>query len=98
VGLKEGDSLLDVTLTDGNDDICSSRRSGMAIRFNEEDARLMGRSAAGVKGIELDEGDQVIGVVRMPMVKGRRWRCRLATHDVPAHDHRERLRQSARDR
>jgi DNA gyrase subunit A len=36
--------------------------SGMAIRFNEEDARLMGRSAAGVKGIELEEGDEVIGM------------------------------------
>lgn len=69
VGLKEGDSLLDVTLTDGNDDILLATASGMAIRFGEEDARLMGRSAAGVKGIELEEGDQVIGVVRVPMVK-----------------------------
>jgi DNA gyrase subunit A len=69
VGLKEGDSLLNVTLTDGNDDILLATASGMAIRFGEEDARLMGRSAAGVKGIELEEGDEVIGMVRVPMVK-----------------------------
>lgn len=67
VGLKEGDHLLDVTLTDGNDDLLMVTASGMAIRFNEADARLMGRPAAGVKGIDLEEGDEVIGVVRIPM-------------------------------
>ncbi len=67
VGLKEGDALLDVTLTRGNDDILLATANGMAIRFDEEDARLMGRSAAGVKGIELEEGDAVIGVVAIPM-------------------------------
>jgi DNA gyrase subunit A len=69
VGLKDGDTLLDVTLTDGLDDILLATASGMAIRFSEEDARLMGRSAAGVKGIELEDGDEVIGVVRVPMTK-----------------------------
>ena len=64
---KEGDALLDVTLTRGNDDILLATANGMAIRFDEEDARLMGRSAAGVKGIELEEGDAVIGVVAIPM-------------------------------
>jgi DNA gyrase subunit A len=68
VGLKEGDSLLAVTLTDGNDDILLATAGGMAIRFNEQDARLMGRAAAGVKGIELDDADKVIGVVPIPMV------------------------------
>src|SRR5690606_37030650 len=53
VGLKEGDELLDVVLTDGNDDLLIVTAHGMAIRFNEQDVRLMGRSAAGVKGIEL---------------------------------------------
>ncbi|MFN9993900.1 MAG: DNA gyrase subunit A [Phycisphaerales bacterium] len=67
VGLKEGDSLLDVTLTDGQDDLLLATAGGMAIRFNEQDARLMGRPAEGVKGIELDEDDQVIGLVRIPM-------------------------------
>ncbi len=67
VGLKEGDSLLAVTLTDGNDDVLLATKLGQAIRFSEQDARDMGRGAAGVKGIELEEGDEVIGVVRVPM-------------------------------
>jgi DNA gyrase subunit A len=67
VGLKDGDSMLDVALSRGNDDILLATANGMAIRFSEQDARLMGRSAAGVKGIELEEGDEVIGVVAVPM-------------------------------
>ncbi|MBC7834636.1 MAG: DNA gyrase subunit A [Phycisphaerales bacterium] len=67
VGLKEGDELLDVTLTDGNDDLLLATGAGQAIRFNEQDVRLMGRAAAGVKGIELAEGDQVIGVAAIRM-------------------------------
>lgn len=67
VGLKEGDSLLDVTITDGNDDVMLATKEGQAIRFAEQDARDMGRAAAGVKGIELAEGDEVIGLVRVPM-------------------------------
>ncbi|MCL4743030.1 MAG: DNA gyrase subunit A [Phycisphaerales bacterium] len=68
VGLKEGDSLLDVLLTAGSDDLILVTAHGMAIRFNEDDARDMGRQAAGVKGIELGDGDAVIGAVRVPMV------------------------------
>ncbi len=67
VGLKEGDSLLSVTLTDGNDDLMLITRLGQCIRFPETDARDMGRAAAGVKGIELADGDEVIGVTRVPM-------------------------------
>ncbi|HRJ49672.1 MAG TPA: DNA gyrase C-terminal beta-propeller domain-containing protein, partial [Phycisphaerales bacterium] len=70
VGLKDGDQLLDVTLTDGHDDLLLVTSHGMSIRFDERDARLMGRAAAGVKGIELAEGDHVIGVVRIPMSRG----------------------------
>ncbi|MCL4222625.1 MAG: DNA gyrase subunit A [Phycisphaerales bacterium] len=67
VGLKEGDALLNVMLTTGSDDVILVTAQGMAIRFNEDDARDMGRSAAGVKGIELEEGDEVIGAIRVPM-------------------------------
>ncbi len=69
VGLKEGDQLLDVCVTDGNDDLLLATASGMAIRFSENDVRLMGRPAAGVKGIELGEGegDEVIGMIRIAM-------------------------------
>ncbi|MEM9064288.1 MAG: DNA gyrase subunit A [Planctomycetota bacterium] len=68
VGLKDGDELLDVRLTGGNDDLMLVTAQGMAIRFNESDVRLMGRSAAGVKGIELSGDNEVIGVVSIPMV------------------------------
>jgi DNA gyrase subunit A len=68
VGLREGDALLDALLTTGHDDLILVTAGGMSIRFNESDARDMGRQAAGVKGIELAEGNQVIGAVRVPMV------------------------------
>jgi DNA gyrase subunit A len=67
VGLKEGDALYDVLLTGGTDDIILITDGGMAIRFNESDARDMGRSAAGVKGIDLKDGQRVIGAVPVPM-------------------------------
>jgi DNA gyrase subunit A len=73
VGLKEGeegqpaDEILDVLETSGNDDVLLATASGMAIRFDESDARVMGRPAAGVKGIELSDGDEVIGAIRIPM-------------------------------
>ncbi len=67
VGLKEGDALLNVMLTTGSDDLILVTAEGMAIRFSEDDVRDMGRSAAGVKGIELEDGNQVIGAVRVPM-------------------------------
>ena len=67
VGLKDGDEILNVMLTDGSDDLMLVTSGGMAIRFNEGDVRLMGRSAAGVKGIELKESQRVVGAVRVPM-------------------------------
>lgn len=70
VGLKEDDSILDVILTSGNDDILLATAKGMSIRFNEDDAREMGRAAAGVKGIELAEGDQIIGAINIPLTPG----------------------------
>lgn len=62
VTLRENDELIDVKLTDGTQDIILSTVNGMAIRFNETDARPIGRVSQGVKGIELDEDDQVIGM------------------------------------
>ncbi len=62
IDLDEGDELAWVRLTDGNDDLIVATRKGMAIRFNENDARAMGRTARGVKAIQLDEGDEVIGM------------------------------------
>ncbi len=62
VTLRENDELIDVKLTDGNQDVMLSTVNGMAIRFNETDARPIGRVSQGVKGIELDEDDYVIGM------------------------------------
>ncbi len=67
VGLKDGDRILDVLETTGDDDVLLATAGGMSIRFDEQDARVMGRPASGVKGIELTDGDEVIGAIRVPM-------------------------------
>ena len=67
VDIREGDRLLDVLLTSGSDDLLIATANGMAIRFNETDARDMGRAAGGVKGIDLAEGDEAIGIVSIAM-------------------------------
>lgn len=63
INLDEGDELAWVKITNGSDDLILATRNGMSIRFNEEDARSMGRTARGVKAMALDEGDQVVGMV-----------------------------------
>lgn len=62
VSLREDDQLIDVKLTDGSQDIIICTYNGMAIRFKETDARPIGRVSQGVKGIELDDDDYVIGM------------------------------------
>ena len=64
VNLNEGDQLIGVVQTTGESHVLLATSSGMAIRFNEDDARVMGRAAAGVKGIEIGKDDQVVGLVR----------------------------------
>ncbi|MBI3787820.1 MAG: DNA gyrase subunit A, partial [Ignavibacteriales bacterium] len=65
MGLKEKDVLKDVKLTDGTQDIIIGTRDGIAIRFHESEVRAMGRSAAGVRGINLGKGDKVVGAVNL---------------------------------
>ncbi len=60
--LDEGDALISVAITYGKDEGILATKSGMAIRFSEEDVRSMGRSARGVKGINLDAGDAVVSM------------------------------------
>jgi DNA gyrase subunit A len=60
INLREGDELVRVVATSGNDDIFEVTRSGMTIRFNETDVRAMGRDAAGVRGIRLRADDAVV--------------------------------------
>ena len=62
VSLREDDELIDVKLTDGTKDIILVTYNGMAIRFNESDVRATGRVTQGVKGINLDRYDYVIGM------------------------------------
>ena len=63
INITDGDSLIDVQLTDGKSDVILATREGMAIRFNETDAREMGRATTGVRGILLTKEDYVIGMV-----------------------------------
>ncbi|MCZ7602690.1 MAG: DNA gyrase subunit A [Melioribacteraceae bacterium] len=63
INLTKGDRLIEVRVTDGSQDIIIGTHNGMAIRFNENDVRDMGRTATGVRGIRLGKDDKVIGGV-----------------------------------
>ena len=65
ITIKEGDQLIEVKLTTGNSQVLIANANGRAIRFEESKVRQMGRSAAGVRGIRLDEGkdDHVVGMI-----------------------------------
>jgi len=60
VSLDKGDELIAVRKTSGNNDLIIGTRNGLAIKFNEEDVRDMGRTAHGVRGIKLEKGDEVV--------------------------------------
>ena len=62
IDLREGDELIDVKVTDGTAQIGIGASNGKMVRFNENDIRAMGRNAAGVRGINLAEGEYVVGV------------------------------------
>ena len=84
LGVDDGDSLVAVKITDGTKDVLLSTAQGMSIRFAEGEVRSMGRTAYGVKGITLEEGDEVVG----------RRRGRGGEHHP--HRDRERIRQAHR--
>ena len=60
IRLNEGDKLIEVNVSNGDDDIVMATRNGLSIRFNENDVRSMGRVAAGVRGIRLGKDDEVV--------------------------------------
>jgi DNA gyrase subunit A len=66
IGIDKGDELVAARLTDGNQIVFLASHEGMAIRFDEEDVRSMGRPAFGVRGMDLDEGDYIVGVAITP--------------------------------
>ena len=63
VNVREGDELLEAILTDGKSEVLIASRNGRCVRFDETDARPLGRTATGVRGINLDEDDYAIGMV-----------------------------------
>ncbi len=66
INLDEGDNLLYVMLTDGNDDIICATRKGMSVRFSENDVRCMGRQARGVRAVTLTGDDYIVGAAAIP--------------------------------
>jgi DNA gyrase subunit A len=63
IGLGKGDRVIDARITDGGQDVVIGTRNGLAIRFHEQEARAMGRSASGVRAVRLGKGDRAIGAV-----------------------------------
>ena len=63
ITVKEGDELLEAILTDGNCQILMAGKNGKCVRFNEKDCRPIGRIAAGVRGITLEDDDEVVGMI-----------------------------------
>lgn len=63
INLAKGDRLIEVMMTDGNNDIVLGTRNGFAIRFHEKDVRNMGRTATGVRGVRLSKDDIVVGML-----------------------------------
>ncbi|HXB20482.1 MAG TPA: DNA gyrase C-terminal beta-propeller domain-containing protein, partial [Candidatus Solibacter sp.] len=66
IGIDKGDELVAVRLTDGNQVVFMASHEGQAIRFDENDVRSMGRQAFGVRGMDLDERDYIVGVAVTP--------------------------------
>ena len=63
ITVRDGDELLDAVLTNGNSEILLAGRNGRCCRFDETDARALGRTASGVRGINIDEDDEVVGMI-----------------------------------
>ena len=63
ITVREGDELLEAIMTNGNSEILLAGRKGRCCRFDEADARALGRTASGVRGITIDEDDEVVGMI-----------------------------------
>ncbi len=66
ITIREDDRVISVALTDGDSDIILANRGGKAVRFNESTVRAMGRTATGVKGMDIADDDEVVGMVVLP--------------------------------
>ena len=63
ITVREGDELLDAVMTNGNSEILLAGRNGRCCRFDEADARPLGRTASGVRGINIEDDDEVVGMI-----------------------------------
>ncbi|EKD32221.1 MAG: hypothetical protein ACD_77C00145G0002 [uncultured bacterium] len=63
ITIRENDELLEAVLTNGNSEILLAARNGKCVRFNEKDVRAIGRTASGVRGINIGDNDEVIGMI-----------------------------------
>ena len=63
ITVREGDELLDATITSGNAELLIAARNGKAIRFNEQTVRAIGRTGAGVRGISIEDDDEVVSMI-----------------------------------
>ena len=63
ITVREGDELLEAVMTNGQSEILLAGRNGRCCRFDENDARALGRTASGVRGINIDEDDEVVGMI-----------------------------------
>ncbi len=69
ITVRDGDQLLERKLTNGTDEIMMAIKSGRAIRFNETKVRAMGRNRSGVRGIKMDDSDEVVGMITVREAK-----------------------------
>ena len=69
--IREGDQVIEASLTSGKAEVMIAAREGKAIRFNESTVRPIGRVGAGVRGISLDEGDEVVGMICVEPASGQ---------------------------
>ena len=63
ITVRDGDELIEAMLTNGNNEILIAGRDGKCVRFNEVDARAIGRTSAGVRGISIEDDDEVVGMI-----------------------------------
>ncbi|MDB5172150.1 MAG: gyrA, partial [Phycisphaerales bacterium] len=88
IGLEDGDQLIAVEITSGNDQVVLATKKGLAIRFEETDVRAMGRPAGGVTGIRFKkEGDEVVGMVVVPQGEAAK-ECMILTACVQGYGKR----------
>jgi DNA gyrase subunit A len=84
IGIEKGDELVAARLTDGDQIVFLASHEGMAIRFDEEDVRSMGRPAYGVRGMDLDKDDYIVGMAITPKNGKKKTNGQEESEEVPS--------------